>query len=77
MYGSVPLLPQYAFVAWCSVKAQAQLNLTLPYRLMFHVSFSELVGRIEGYRSGWNSYGVFIVQLKNEWTGQTMYMLYS
>jgi hypothetical protein len=30
MRGTIPLLPQYAFVAWCSVKAQGQLYL-LPY----------------------------------------------
>jgi hypothetical protein len=25
MNGAIPLLPQYAFMAWCSVKAQGQL----------------------------------------------------
>jgi hypothetical protein len=29
MSGAVPPLPQYAFVAWCSVKAQGQLYLCL------------------------------------------------
>jgi len=31
MSGVIPPLPQYAFIAWCSVKAQGQLyhNLTL------------------------------------------------
>jgi hypothetical protein len=27
MSGAVPLLPQYAFMVWCSVKAQGQLYL--------------------------------------------------
>jgi hypothetical protein len=30
MNGAIPPLPQYAFMAWCSVKAQGQLYLTLP-----------------------------------------------
>jgi len=25
MSGAIPALPQYAFMAWCSVKAQGQL----------------------------------------------------
>jgi hypothetical protein len=29
MSGAVPLLPQYAFMAWCLVKAQGQLYLYL------------------------------------------------
>jgi hypothetical protein len=29
MSGAVPPLPHYAFMAWCSVKAQGQLYLTL------------------------------------------------
>jgi hypothetical protein len=29
MSGAVPPLPQYAFMAWCSVKAQGQLYLLL------------------------------------------------
>jgi hypothetical protein len=31
MRGAIPPLPQYAFMAWCSVKAQGQLSLPLPY----------------------------------------------
>jgi hypothetical protein len=30
MHGAIPQLPQYAFMAWCSVKAQGPLYL-LPY----------------------------------------------
>jgi len=30
MSGAIPSLPQYVFMAWCSVKAQGQLYLTLP-----------------------------------------------
>jgi len=26
MHGAIPPLPQYAFMAWCSVKAQGQPN---------------------------------------------------
>jgi hypothetical protein len=29
MLGAIPLLPQYAYMAWCSVKAQGQLYLYL------------------------------------------------
>jgi len=29
MSGAIPLLPQYTFMAWCSVKAQGQLYLYL------------------------------------------------
>jgi hypothetical protein len=29
MSGAIPPLPQYAFIAWCSVKAQGQLYLYL------------------------------------------------
>jgi hypothetical protein len=29
MSGTIPPLPQYAFMAWCSVKAQGQLYLYL------------------------------------------------
>jgi hypothetical protein len=29
MSGAIPQLPQYAFMAWCSVKAQGQLYLYL------------------------------------------------
>jgi hypothetical protein len=28
MSGAIPLLPQYAFMAWCSVKAQGQFTFT-------------------------------------------------
>jgi len=35
MCGAVPPLPQYAFMAWCSAKAQGQLYLYL-YLNMFH-----------------------------------------
>jgi hypothetical protein len=31
MNGSIPPLPQYAFMAWCSVKAQEQLYLLQSY----------------------------------------------
>jgi len=29
MSGAIPPLPQYALIAWCSVKAQGQLHLLL------------------------------------------------
>jgi hypothetical protein len=32
MRGATPPLLQYAFMAWCSVKAQGQLYLTLVFR---------------------------------------------
>jgi hypothetical protein len=31
MSGAIPPLPQYAFMAWCSVKAQGQLYLYFSY----------------------------------------------
>jgi len=31
MSGTIPPLPQYASMAWCSVKAQGQLYFTLIY----------------------------------------------
>jgi len=31
MSGAVPPLPQYAFMTWCSVKAQGQLYLYLSF----------------------------------------------
>jgi hypothetical protein len=35
MRGAIPPLPQYAFMAWCSVKAQGQLKILLGEGLMF------------------------------------------
>jgi hypothetical protein len=32
MNGSIPPLPQYTFMAWCSVKARTTLLFTLPYQ---------------------------------------------
>jgi len=34
MRRAIPPLPQYAFMAWCSVKAQRQVYLYLPYVFM-------------------------------------------
>jgi len=33
MCGSIPLLPQDAYMAWCSVKAQGQLYLTFSHHI--------------------------------------------
>jgi hypothetical protein len=33
MSGAIPPLPQYAFMAWCSVKTQGQLDLFLLFAL--------------------------------------------
>jgi hypothetical protein len=38
MRGAVPPLPQYAFVAWCSIKAQGQLYLTIGRQTKFHTN---------------------------------------
>jgi hypothetical protein len=38
MSGAIPPLPQYSFMAWCSVKAQGQLYFTLPYLYCFENS---------------------------------------
>jgi len=35
MRGAIPSLSQYAFMAWCSVKAQGQRNLYLYIRNVF------------------------------------------
>jgi hypothetical protein len=52
MSGAIPTLPQYAFMAWCSVKAQGQLYLifypyhfTLPFFILTH----ELLAYCEWY----------------------------
>jgi len=37
MSGSIPLLPQYASMAWCSVKAQGQLYLYFTFHDLYHV----------------------------------------
>jgi hypothetical protein len=44
MSGAVPPLPQYAFMAWCSVKAQGQLYiyLTLPYLTLSYITLPYL-----------------------------------
>jgi hypothetical protein len=34
MRGAMPPFPQYVFMAWCSVKAEGQLNLLLPLLLL-------------------------------------------
>jgi len=39
MRGAVPLLPQYAFMPWCSVKAQGPLYFYL-YHFLFYEYFS-------------------------------------
>jgi len=36
MHGAIPPFPQYAFMAWCSVKAQGQLYLTFPSCTRMH-----------------------------------------
>jgi hypothetical protein len=38
MSGAIPPLPQYAFTAWCLVKAQGQLYL-FPYTFNFMYNF--------------------------------------
>jgi hypothetical protein len=47
MSGAVPPLPQYAFMAWCSVKAQEQLYLS-PLS-------SQITDFIQHYEIIWNS----------------------
>jgi hypothetical protein len=37
MSGTVPTFPQYAFMAWCSVKAKGQINYYVQ-RLYVHAS---------------------------------------
>jgi len=48
MRGAIPLLPQYTFIAWCSVKEKAQgqlyiLYITLNIIYIFKVSVSYFV----------------------------------
>jgi len=37
MSGAIPLLPRYAFMAWCSVKTQEQLYFYLAYFILWQV----------------------------------------
>jgi hypothetical protein len=39
MSGAIPPLPQYAFMAWCLVKAQGQLYLYLFLTFSCHMRF--------------------------------------
>jgi len=48
MSGAIPPLPQYAFMMWCSVKAQGQLYLLpLPLRNICIIRSSNQGGRDE------------------------------
>jgi hypothetical protein len=38
MSGGIPPLPRYAFMAWCSLKAQGQLYFTLLYFTLLYVT---------------------------------------
>jgi hypothetical protein len=42
MRGAIPPLPQYAFMAWCSVKAQGHLYL---YTKLWSENFEEMLVR--------------------------------
>jgi hypothetical protein len=47
MNGAIPLLPQYAFIAWCSVKAQEQRYLYLSYvKVIVNIHFRQVIGKI-------------------------------
>jgi hypothetical protein len=52
MSGAIPPLPQYAFMAWCSVKAQGQLYLYLLDR--YRVSENRVLRRIFRHKTGSN-----------------------
>jgi hypothetical protein len=39
MSGAIPPLPQYAFMAWCSVKAQGQFNFVVVVVVVITHSF--------------------------------------
>jgi hypothetical protein len=54
MGGAIPPLPQYALIAWCSVKAQGQLYLFIVDVFCTELSASELERRYK-----------LIVHLKN------------
>jgi len=42
MSGAIPLLPQYAFMAWCSVKAEGQLYLLpLPFTVFNEPAYGD------------------------------------
>jgi hypothetical protein len=43
MSGAIPPLPQYAFMAWCSVKAQGQLYFTFTFTFTFTIFLPLLV----------------------------------
>jgi len=51
MSGAIPPLPQYVFMAWCSVKAQGQLYLyRLPYKPMTSENFNQEPVQLSQYR---------------------------
>jgi hypothetical protein len=57
MSGAIPPLPQYAFMAWCSVKAQGQLYLSLSLSLSTH-DVQYLRKRAAGAEVGWKYFEV-------------------
>jgi hypothetical protein len=56
MHGAIPLLPQYAFMAWCSVKAQGQLYLYLTSTSLIQYSN----WRYTGFAKHWHVDYIFI-----------------
>jgi hypothetical protein len=50
MSGAIPLLPQYAFMAWCSVKAQGQLYLYLLYQSFMFFTLQEVLWGVTAFK---------------------------
>jgi hypothetical protein len=63
MSGAIPLLPQYAFMAWCSVKAQGQLYL---YPLCCFSTSVYCSKRILRYRLSPETFGYTLVYPSEE-----------
>jgi len=49
MYGTIPPLPQYAFMAWCSAKAQIQFNLMQTSHLHTTITFTSKLNPVYGF----------------------------
>jgi hypothetical protein len=64
MLGATPPLPQYAFMAWCSVEAQGQLYIYLLHLQVFYTSMCRVPSLNPGQGTGYADGGFpWIVEL--------------
>jgi hypothetical protein len=56
MSGAIPPLPQYAFMAWCSVKEQGQLYLYIYlYLYVYNIKLIFKLAEVSNYMLGFDS----------------------